>query len=310
MITPKVSIVIPLFNKEEYILVALNSVLKQSFQNWECLVIDDGSTDNSCRVVEKYINEHPGNWSIITQENKGPSSARNRGITSSQGEYIAFLDADDFWHPNKLERQIEIMDLDTSIAMTLSRYLIFSEEKGLTIKVVTFSSIKKLLSGWLKMTGFGGLVESTGIIRSSLITPSLFFDTSLPTSEGLDYVLKWNQVGKISFIPKIGTFYRISTNQLHRNEDSVIASMRVLANRNSTGKQLARLILLHSSYFELSSLRDLSFTSKIYKIMRKFLKGDWTFIYIFVSVLVRNIYARILAIREKAHFHNTIKAIS
>ena len=51
MITPKVSIVIPLFNKEKYILVALNSVLKQSFQNWECLVIDDGSTDNSCKVV-------------------------------------------------------------------------------------------------------------------------------------------------------------------------------------------------------------------------------------------------------------------
>ncbi len=73
MITPKVSIVIPLFNKEEYILVALNSVLKQSFQNWECLVIDDGSTDNSCKVVEKYISEHPGNWSLITQENEGPS---------------------------------------------------------------------------------------------------------------------------------------------------------------------------------------------------------------------------------------------
>ena len=138
MITPKVSIVIPLFNKEEYILVALNSVLKQSFQNWECLVIDDGSTDNSRKVVEKYINKHPGKWSLITQENEGPSSARNRGITSSQGEYIAFLDADDFWHPHKLERQIEIMDLDTSIAMTLSRYLIFSEEKGLTMKVVTW----------------------------------------------------------------------------------------------------------------------------------------------------------------------------
>ena len=310
MTTPKVSIVIPLFNKEEYILVALNSVLKQSFKNWECLVIDDGSTDNSCKVVEKYINEHPGNWSLITQENEGPSSTRNRGIASSRGEYIAFLDADDFWHPNKLERQIEIMDLDTSIAMTLSRYLIFSEEKGLTMKVVTFQSIKKLLSGWLKMTGFGGLVESTGIIRSSLITPSLFFDTSLPTSEGLDYVLKWSQVGKISFIPKIGTFYRISTNQLHRNEDSVIASMRVLANRNSTGKQLARLTSLHSSYFELSSLRNISLTSKIYKIMHKFLKGDRTFIYIFVSVLVRNIFARILAIGKKAYFRNAIKAIS
>ena len=67
--------------------------------------------------------------------------------------------------------------------------------------MVTFASIEKLLSGWLERTDISRLVESTGMIRSRLNTPSLFFGTSLPTSERLDCVLKWNQVGKISFIP-------------------------------------------------------------------------------------------------------------
>lgn len=309
MIFPKVSVVIPLFNKEEYILMALNSVLKQSFQDWECLIIDDGSTDNSYQVAEKFIKSHPGKWSLITQGNEGPSSARNRGITSARGEYIAFLDADDFWHPNKLEEQIRTMELDSSIAMTLSRYLIFSEEKSLTIKVVSFLNMKNLLSGWLNMSGFGGLVESTGIIRSNLVTPSLFFDTALKTSEGLDFVLKWSQIGKINFVQKIGTFYRISPNQLHTNEDSVIASMKVLADRYSTGKQKVFLYSMHSSYFELSSLRNIPLVAKIRKIVFKLLKGDKAFIYIFGSVIIRNILAYTLAIGKKNYFRKALMAL-
>lgn len=84
--------------------------------------------------------------------NRCPSAAQNLGIHNAKGEYLVFLVAGDFWHPNKLKQQIETMVLDTSITMTLSCYLIFSEGTGPTIKVVTFASIEKLWSGWLEMT--------------------------------------------------------------------------------------------------------------------------------------------------------------
>ncbi|MEH2292160.1 glycosyltransferase family 2 protein [Nostoc sp.] len=101
--TPKVSVIIPAYNAMSFLPQALESVLNQTFQDFEVIIIDDGSSDNIATWAAE--STHP-NIKLISQTNQGQSAARNTGIRLSQGEYIAFLDADDLWEPTKLEKQI------------------------------------------------------------------------------------------------------------------------------------------------------------------------------------------------------------
>ena len=98
-----ISVVIPLYNKEQSIAATIQSVLAQTYTDYEIIVVDDGSTDNSLKVVQERVSELENERvRIIHQENAGVSAARNKGILESKGKYIAFLDADDLWAPNYL----------------------------------------------------------------------------------------------------------------------------------------------------------------------------------------------------------------
>ena len=104
---PSVSVIIPTYNYGRFIERAVNSVLSQSYQDYEIIIIDDGSTDDTKnRVVVKYHDERI--IYIRHDMNRGPSAARNTGIKSSKGEFIAFLDSDDEWEPDKLYHQINL----------------------------------------------------------------------------------------------------------------------------------------------------------------------------------------------------------
>lgn len=102
MRNPLISGIVPVFNGERYLGETLNSMLAQTHSPLEIIVVDDGSTDGTTDVVAKYGDK----VRYLRQENSGPAVARNRGLDAAQGEYIAFLDADDLWHPEKLTRQM------------------------------------------------------------------------------------------------------------------------------------------------------------------------------------------------------------
>jgi glycosyltransferase involved in cell wall biosynthesis len=110
--TPIVSVVIPTYNREEVIGRALNSVLGQTFQDFEVLVCDDASTDTTVDRIKGYIEKDNRIKLFQLSSNQGPASARNLGMINSQGRYIAFLDSDDEWMPEKLERQVERMETE------------------------------------------------------------------------------------------------------------------------------------------------------------------------------------------------------
>lgn len=103
-VSPLVSVIIPCYNQGRYLSDAIESVLSQSHTNWECIIINDGSTDNTKNITLKYANAH-SKIKYIEQPNRGLSSARNRGIDEAKGTYIQFLDADDLIRPEKLELQ-------------------------------------------------------------------------------------------------------------------------------------------------------------------------------------------------------------
>ncbi|RLA78766.1 MAG: glycosyltransferase family 2 protein [Deltaproteobacteria bacterium] len=103
---PEVSVIIPTYNRKEMVQEAVESVLSQTYQDFELIVVDDGSEDGTREMIQR---EFPGLLTYIYQENQGVSRARNRGIETSRGKYIAFLDSDDLWLKKKLERQVQFM---------------------------------------------------------------------------------------------------------------------------------------------------------------------------------------------------------
>mgnify|MGYP000571276628 CR=1 FL=1 len=106
----KISAIIPLYNQKEFISQAVESLLKQSYKNVEIIVVNDGSTDNPFSELKKYRED----ILLINQDNKGLSAARNTGIKHAKGDYIQFLDADDFLHPDKLKLQLDFMMMKES----------------------------------------------------------------------------------------------------------------------------------------------------------------------------------------------------
>lgn len=103
----KFSVVIPLYNKEKTIKRTLESVLTQKFENWECIVVDDGSTDSSVEIVKQFLGQ---GVKLFSQRNSGPSAARNIGVRYATGNWIALLDADDYWLPHHLSDLHELIN--------------------------------------------------------------------------------------------------------------------------------------------------------------------------------------------------------
>ena len=118
-----ISVIIPTYNCAEYIAEAIDSVLNQTFTDFEIIVVDDGSTDETAAIMKRYGDK----VRYIRQKNNGPAVARNLGINTARGEFIAFLDADDIWHPEKLEIQHHYLEEHTECALVYANCSTFTE---------------------------------------------------------------------------------------------------------------------------------------------------------------------------------------
>lgn len=116
-----VSVIMPAYNCEKFIATSIEAVNSQSFPNWELLISDDGSTDGTVDVIRAWAAGNPRIQLLVNGGNRGPAHARNAAIEAATGRYIAFLDSDDLWKPQKLERQIAFMK-DRDIAFSYSSY--------------------------------------------------------------------------------------------------------------------------------------------------------------------------------------------
>ena len=119
----KVSVIIPTYNNAAYLRETIDSVLNQSFTDYEILVVDDGSTDQTAEVLKPFLNR----IHYIKKTNGGPASARNLGVKESIGEYLAFLDADDRWAKEKLDQQVTLLNADPSVGLVYTSVEIIDE---------------------------------------------------------------------------------------------------------------------------------------------------------------------------------------
>ncbi|KAB7889784.1 glycosyltransferase family 2 protein [Poseidonibacter ostreae] len=130
-----VSIITPSYKSERFISQTIESVLSQTYQNWEMIIVDDVSPDNSNEIIEEYTKKDSRIKLIKLEKNSGPAVARNRAIEEAKGRYISFLDADDLWKPDKLEKQIKFMR-EKDCALSYSAYETMSEEGKLQNKFI------------------------------------------------------------------------------------------------------------------------------------------------------------------------------
>jgi len=294
--TPKVSVIIPLYNKEKWIEKTLFSVLNQSFTDWEAIIVDDGSTDQSLEVVEAFIQKNPGNWILIKNRNSGQCHTRNSGIAKAMGEYVAFLDADDIWSRNKLSEQVEILDDNSDVSLVISPYVIFSNiNKVDNLRLVIHKNPKKLLSRWIEMRGYGAGTESTGLTRATLLQEIGSFDESLSTSAGLYLTIQLANRGRVAFSNKSLMAYRIHTGQWHSNVEILSKDMAALRARpiRILGKATVRLESWHKAYIEIAKARQ---EGRLIQLLfpRNFLSSVFIFRAILtLHILLRNVISRI-----------------
>ncbi|MCM8790656.1 MAG: glycosyltransferase [Candidatus Omnitrophica bacterium] len=188
---PAVSVIIPTYNCAHYIAEAVDSVLSQTFGDIEIIIIDDGSTDETSGVLERYSGE--GKLRCIIQRHAGLPASRNRGLEEATGEYIAFLDADDMFLPDKIERQVRAFQKHPGYDVIYSGWRYFYDGK----KEETFPSTYARLSGdllfFLKRSNF---IHVSTVILRRVCLDSLRFDTSLESHEDWDFFLKLAFAGR------------------------------------------------------------------------------------------------------------------
>lgn len=132
---PRVTVVIPTYNRADLVCEAIDSVLAQTYCDFEIIVVDDGSTDRTQEVVSVYGQR----IRVIRQENQGEAAARNTGIHEATGEFLAFLDSDDLWFPDKLKSQMEFLDVSPSVPWVYSDAEMFNGETGRTLSLISRS---------------------------------------------------------------------------------------------------------------------------------------------------------------------------
>ena len=196
---PKISVVIPTYNREHYIEKAIDSVMAQTYQDFEVVLVDDGSEDNTREKIKKYGER----VLYFYQENKGIPGARNTGIRNSRGDYIAFLDSDDYWRPEKLKRQMKLFNDHPDYGLVAS-CCASVEMDG------SFRERNRLgKSGWVLNDIFKAnfIRTSSAIIKKSCFEKVGLFDEQLQQCQEYDLWMRMAAEFPIGFINESLTVY-------------------------------------------------------------------------------------------------------
>ena len=210
-----VSIIIPVFNTERFIADTINSVIHQSYQNWEMIIVDDGSTDRTEDKVTPYLSDFRINY--LKYDNAGVATARNRGIANAKGKYIAFLDADDLWHKENLTEKLKMFKQDKSIDWVFSD-IEHIDMDGQYLGTHPSGTDLKLLDNillWQKEVVPGP--GSNLVVKKSCFDEDVKFDPELSTAADQDFCIQLAASYKGKHIPKTLVRYRIVPGSMSKN---------------------------------------------------------------------------------------------
>lgn len=218
---PTVSVIIPTYNRSQYIIETLESVFEQSYSDYEIVVINDGSTDDTEQILTTHISS--GSIRYFYQDNQGESAARNHGIRVAQGKYIAFLDSDDLILPTKLEKQVDFLENHPEIGFVHSNFVRFNDrgdELGLReTSHLTGWVYPEYLLNWSVL-----LPPSTVMVRADVLSEVGGFLVGMRWGPDLDM---WRRITKnypIGAIPEALTKMRAHSGNVSANKVDAVAS--------------------------------------------------------------------------------------
>ena len=209
------SVIIPLYNKAPYIEKALRSVLEQTFNDYEMIVVDDGSTDDSYSVAKSVLEASERPFKLIHQENSGVSTARNKGVAASSGEYICFLDGDDWWAPTFLEKMDElIQDYPEAGIYGTNYYYVKNGRQRVCVKIAETGYINycKVYSEGMAMP----LTSITVSMPREVFNESGGFRKGLKMGEDFDLWIRIALKYKVAFLNEPLAYYNNDSNPAWR----------------------------------------------------------------------------------------------
>jgi glycosyltransferase involved in cell wall biosynthesis len=236
---PEVSVIIPTYNRERYVVKAIDSVLRQTFKDYEIIVVDDGSTDNTKEVLKRYGDR----INYIYQDNAGVSAARNTGINHARGEWLAFLDSDDEWKAEYLHKQMESARHHPGISMQTADCL-FIGLKGETRRYFEINRSLAAFNGkdYLFLDEPFSFVVKHGpwpmpatIVRRETITKVGLFDTNLSLSEDFEFM------ARVALRGPFGMIRESLVSAYRRNESVVCLTNQVRENPMQTRESAERI---------------------------------------------------------------------
>lgn len=207
---PKVSVIITTFNRANYIRQAIESVFNQSYQDFEIIVIDDGSTDNTREILKKYNNK----IRYLFQENRGLAYSRKLGASLSKGNYIAFLDSDDVWLPEKLKIQVDTLDKDPELALVCSESYVINDSGEIVGHLKRTSRDKE---SYINLFERDFILTLTVIVRRQCYNDIGGFDETLLGVDDYDCWLRLASKYKFKYLDFPLSKYRIHEHNMSKN---------------------------------------------------------------------------------------------
>lgn len=212
---PFFSVLIPLYNKENFVQRTLKSLLEQKFKDFEIIIVNDGSTDKSLEIVKSLKTEK---INLLNQQNQGVAAARNNGVEVSKGKWIAFLDADDIWKPEHLQELKNCIDELPKAELVSNAYKIKLERSFIKTPVYSknLSEGINYIDNYLEYSFIDPLFWTSSIaVKKEIFEALEGFDEDLKTGEDLDFMIRFSQKYKIGYNPTHTiTYNRITENNL------------------------------------------------------------------------------------------------
>ncbi len=224
---PLVSVILPTYNCAHFLLHSIQSILSQTYHSYEIIVVDDGSTDNTKEVLTPFMQRIKY---IYYHQSKGAHVARNLGIRSSQGKYIAFIDADDLWLPEKLQTDVEYLEMHSDISMVYSRHINIDNNGN----KLDEGSRTRLPSGNIFIQLFSEqnfITTSSVVVRKEVFGTTGIFDEQLLNCQDWDMWLRIAYHFKVAGINKPLVKYRHNPHSLSKNRDNVLKYQKVIIDK-------------------------------------------------------------------------------
>jgi glycosyltransferase involved in cell wall biosynthesis len=284
MEAPVVSIIIPAYNASRYIEETILSVQCQFVQNWELIIVDDGSTDNQNDLIERLTADDP-RIRLVMQTNRGVSAARNKGLELSNGRYIAFLDSDDIWLPNNLSEKLLKFE-QGDFGLVHSNAAVIDTKGGLTGAMLEGKE-GDLLEDLLSWNGPHVPGPSGVLVRRDVIASVGVFDVSLSTSADFDFFIRIASKFMVGQVPMVTWRYRVHSGNMHSNIQAMEHDVLLVFRKSSAAG------LFKSPKFERKC------RAKMYSVLGRSWMGDGKSFFRGLAFIARSAFLSFCLILEK-----------